>query len=221
MASIRLKFELLRPVMDERMTRLWAATEARALGFGGGEIVTAATGIRGKRIWLGKRDLDEIAAMPPKAKPRDQRIRRPGAGRKTLTEKVPKLLEDLESLVDPVTRGDPESPLRWTSKSAAKLATELKAMGHQVSPSTVSKLLHDLEYSLQANRKTTEGNQHPDRNAQFEHINAQAKAFLAREQPVISVDTKKKSWWGTSKMAVRTGSLRASRSPCACTISPP
>jgi hypothetical protein len=145
------------------------------------------------------RDLDEIEAAPPADKPRKQRIRRPGAGRKPLTEKDPKLLENLESLVDPVTRGDPESPLRWTSKSAEKLAKELQAMGHQVSPRTVGSLLGDLEYSLQANKKTTEGKQHPDRNAQFEHINAQAKAFQERSQPVISVDTKKKELVGDFK----------------------
>jgi hypothetical protein len=197
--SIRLKFELLRHVMDERMTRLWAAAEARALGFGGGAIVTAATGIRSKRISDGQRDLDEIEAAPPAGKPREQRVRRPGAGRKPLTEKDPKLLEHLESLVDPVTRGDPESPLRWTSKSTEKLAAELNAMGHPVSPRTVSALLRDLDYSLQANQKTTEGKQHPDRNAQFEHINAQAEAFRERGQPVISVDTKKKELVGDFK----------------------
>jgi hypothetical protein len=197
--SIRLKFELLRHVMDERTTRLWAAAEARALGFGGGAIVTAATGIRSKRISQGQRDLDEIEAAPPTDKPREQRVRRPGAGRKSLTEKDPKLLEDLESLVDPVTRGDPESPLRWTSKSTEKLAAELRAMEHQISPRSVGYLLHHLEYRLQANKKTMEGNQHPDRNAQFEHINAQAKAFQQRSQPVISVDTKKKELVGDFK----------------------
>jgi hypothetical protein len=200
---VRLKFELLRHVMDERMTRLWAAAEARALGFGGGAIVTAATGIRSKRISEGQRDLDEIVADPPTDKPRAQRVRRPGAGRKPLAEKDPTLLEHLESLVDPVTRGDPESPLRWTSKSTEKLAAELQAMGHQVSPRTVGYLLRDLDYSLQANKKTTEGNQHPDRNAQFEHINAQAEAFQERGQPVISVDTKKKELVGDFKNSGR------------------
>jgi len=197
--SIRLKFELLRHVMDERMTRLWAAAEARALGFGGGAIVTKATGIRSKRISEGQQDLDEIEAAPPTEKARDQRVRRPGAGRRPLIEKDPTLLEHLESLVEPVTRGDPESPLRWTSKSTEKLATELRVMGHQVSPRKVGYLLHDLGYSLQANKKTIEGNQHPDRNAQFEHINAQAEAFQERGQPVISVDTKKKELVGDFK----------------------
>jgi transposase len=162
-------------------------------------VVTAARGIRSKRISEGQRDLDEIEAAPPTGKPREQRIRRPGAGRKPLTEKDPKLREHLESLLDPVTRGDPESPVRWTSNSTEKLAAELKAMGHSVSPRTVSSLLHDLDYSLQANRKTTEGNQHADRNAQFEHINAQAEAFQERGQPVIAVDTKKKELVGDFK----------------------
>jgi hypothetical protein len=197
--SVRLKFELLRHVMDERMTRLWAAAEARALGVGGGVIVTNATGIRSKRISQGQRDLDEIETAPPTEKPREQRVRRPGAGRKPLTETDPTLQEHLESLVDPVTRGDPESPLRWTSKSTEKLALELGAMGHQVSARKVGYLLHDLGYSLQANKKTLEGQQHPDRNAQFEHINAQAQAFQERDQPVISVDTKKKELVGDFK----------------------
>jgi hypothetical protein len=197
--SVRLKFELLRHVMDERMTRLWAAAEARALGVGGGVIVTNATGIRSKRISHGQRDLDEIETAPPTEKPREQRVRRLGAGRKPLTETDPTLQDHLESLVDPVTRGDPESPLRWTSKSTEKLARELGAMGHRVSARKVGYLLHDLGYSLQANKKTLEGKQHPDRNAQFEHINAQAKAFQERGQPVISVDTKKKELVGEFK----------------------
>lgn len=197
--SVRLKFDLLRHVMDERMTRLWAAAEARALGVGGGVIVTMATGIRSKRISQGQHDLDEIETAPPTEKPREQRVRRPGAGRKPLTETDPTLQEDLESLVDPVTRGDPESPLRWTSKSTEKLARELEGMGHRVSARKVGYLLHDLGYSLQANKKTLEGQQHPDRNAQFEHINAQAQDFLERGQPVISVDTKKKELVGDFK----------------------
>src|SRR5271170_5709236 len=111
--EVRARYELLRPVMDERQTRLWAAAEARALGYGGGAVVTAATGIRSKRIWLGKLDLDELERSPPTEKPREQRVRRPGAGRKPLVEKDPTLKAALERLVDPVTRGDPESPLRW------------------------------------------------------------------------------------------------------------
>jgi hypothetical protein len=199
MERIREKFEVLRHVMDERVTRLWAAAEAMALGRGGAAIVTAATGIRGKRLWLGKRELEEIAASPPAEKPQHQRIRRPGAGRRPLTEVDPTLVPDLESLIDPVTRGDPESPLRWTCKSKAKLADELRAMGHEVSATKVGRLLHELGYSLQANSKTIEGKQHPDRDAQFRFINSRAKSFLRRGLPIISVDTKKKELVGDFK----------------------
>src|SRR5262245_6199098 len=196
---VREKFELLRHVMDERVIRLWAAAEAKALGHGGAAIVTAATGIRGKRIWQGMRDLEELAKSPPVEKPQHQRIRRPGAGRKPLTETDPTLVPDLESLIEPVTRGDPMSPLRWTCKSKTKLAEELKAMGHKVSATKVGRLLHQLGYSLQANKKTIEGAQHPDRDAQFRYINTRARAFLRRGLPVISVDTKKKELVGEFK----------------------
>jgi len=197
--QVRRKFELLRGVMDERMTRLWAAAEAIALGYGGEAVVTAATGIRGKRIWLGKRDLAELEENPPAERPQDQRIRRPGAGRKRLVDTDPTLLDHLETLVDPSTRGDPESPLRWTSKSVEKLAEELQALGHRVGARTVSSLLRGQGYSLQGVRKTIEGNQHPDRNAQFEHIAAQTRRFQRAGQPVISVDTKKKELVGDFK----------------------
>jgi hypothetical protein len=201
--QVRQRFELLRHVMDERATRLWAAAEARSLGRGGVAIVTAATGIQGKRIWHGQCDLDQIQAAPPEQKPQEQRIRRPGAGRKPLTQTDPTVLSDLDSLVDPVTRGDPESPLRWTCKSKAKLAEELATMGHEISATKVGRLLHDLGYSLQSTRKTTEGKQHSDRNAQFKYISSKAKSFLRREQPVISVDTKKKELVGDFKNAGR------------------
>jgi hypothetical protein len=197
--SIREKFAVLRTVMDERVTRLWAAAEAKALGYGGIAIVTEATGIRDKRIRKGLLDLEALSANPPTAAPRKQRIRGPGAGRKSLTEKDPTLGSDLEALVDPVTRGDPQSPLRWTSKSKAKLAEELRARGHTVSETKVGRLLNEMGYSLQAAKKTKEGAQHPDRNAQFEHINEQAAGFLKRGQPVVSVDTKKKELIGEYK----------------------
>ena len=197
--AVRARFESLRWVMDERTTRLWAAAEAKSLGHGGGAIVTAATGIRSKRIWLGKLDLDAMKEAPLVEAPQDQRIRRPGGGRKHLTDNDLTLKRDLELLVDPVTRGDPESPLRWTTKSKAKLAEELRAQGHQVSPTTVGRLLRDMKYSVQALRKEKEGNQHPDRNAQFEHINEQATAFQTRGQPVVSMDTKKKELVGEYK----------------------
>jgi hypothetical protein len=195
---IRAKFEALAPVMDERMKRLWVAAEAGALGRGGAALVERATGIRGKRIYAGMRDLEEIERQPdsPIA---GERLRRPGGGRPSITETYPDILKDLESLVDPVTRGDPESPLRWTCKSLRKLAEELRAKGYTISPSKVGHLLHDLGYSLQANDKTREGSDHPDRNAQFEYINAQAEDFLAAGEPVISVDTKKKELVGDFK----------------------
>ena len=192
--EIRLRHEALAPVLDERRMRLWAAAEARTLGRGGITAVTAATGIRGKRIRAGVRELDELdrAAQPPQ----DQRVRRPGAGRKALTMTDETLWADLDKLVEPATRGDPESPLRWTIKSTERLAKELREQGHDVSARTVAKLLHEHDYSLQGTRKTREGRQHPDRNAQFEYINAQTKKFLAAGQPVISVDTKKKELVG-------------------------
>src|SRR5271170_4387625 len=201
--EVRSKYKQLRGVMDERVTRLWAATEAEALGHGGIAVVVQATGISRSRIRAGLRELAEHAVAPPTEPARAQRIRRPGAGRPALVQTDPTLVRDLESLVDPVTRGDPESPLRWTCKSTGKLANELRAMGHAVSPTSVGVLLHELGYSLQANAKTREGGGHPDRNAQFEHINAQAASFAKAGQPVISVDTKKKELVGDFKNAGR------------------
>lgn len=194
--EIRSRYDDLSPVMDERVLRLWAAGEAKALGRGGIAAVTKATGILAKRIRYGIRDLAQMQRSPPSQPPRGQRVRRPGAGRKPLTEKDPTLVPDLESLIDPVTRGDPESPLRWTCKSVRKLAEELGVMGHEISAQKVSELLHALGYSLQGTRKTREGSAHPDRNAQFEHINAQARAFQRAGEPVVSVDTKKKELVG-------------------------
>jgi len=194
--EIRSRYASLAAVMDERVTRLWAASEAKALGRGGIAAVTEATGILGKRIWSGMRDLKEMGLRPPMDPPRQQRVRRPGAGRKLLIEKDPAIVGDLDALVEPLTRGDPESPLRWTCKSVRKLAEELRAMGHQVGPQKVSELLHGMEYSLQGTRKTREGTEHPDRNEQFKHINAQARSFQRAGEPVISVDTKKKELVG-------------------------
>lgn len=194
--GIRFRYESLAPAMDERMMRLWAASEAEALGRGGIAAVTKATGILKKRIRYGVMDLAQLRENPPTQPPRKQRVRRPGGGRKLLTEKDPTLLPDLDSLVEPVTRGDPQSPLRWTCKSVRKLADELCAMGHQVGAQKVSELLHEQGYSLQSTRKTREGTQHPDRNAQFEYINAQARKFQRAGAPVISVDTKKKELIG-------------------------
>jgi hypothetical protein len=193
--DIRDKFNVLSPVMDERLRRLWAAAEATALGRGGIGAVAAATGLSRTTIARGIREqralsLDEVPS---------RRIRRVGGGRKSVTIQDPSLLADLESLVDPVTRGDPQSPLRWTCKSTCRLAAELQAMAHTVSPRTVARLLRGLHYSLQAPRKTKEGGTHPDRNAQFEHINERAKTFQAQGQPVISVDAKKKELVGDFK----------------------
>jgi hypothetical protein len=192
---IRAKFEALKPVMDERTRRLWAATEARAIGRGGITRVSKATGISQVTIRAGLVQLRQ----PPAVDATARRVRRPGGGRKPLTHHDPDLLTALESLVEPLTRGDPQSPLRWTCKSTAKLATELNARGHTVSPRTINTLLARLGYSLQSNRKTREGGKHPDRNAQFEHINAKAVSFVKSGQPVVSVDTKKKELVGDFK----------------------
>ncbi len=191
--EIRAKYRALLPAMDERHRRMWAGTEARALGRGGIAVVTRAIGLARNTIVRG------LAELAPK-KPLDlSRVRRSGAGRKRATLLVPGLTTALEELVEPVTRGDPESPLRWTCKSTRHLAEELNTQGYEVSHTLVAGLLHDLEYSLQANRKTLEGTSHPDRNAQFEHINEVVTAQLKRGQPAISVDTKKKELVGRFK----------------------
>ncbi len=164
-----------------------------AIGWGGISAVSRATGLSRQVISDGIKELQEGERAG------DGRIRRKGGGRKSTVSKDPRLCEDLERLVEPVTRGDPESPLRWTSKSVRKLAKELQHLGHQVSHELVSELLHGLGYSLQANRKTREGGTHPDRDAQFEHLNAQAEAFLSAGDPVVSVDAKKKELVGDFK----------------------
>ena len=192
--GIRRKYVALLPVMDERMRRQWAASEASSLGWGGVTSVSEATGLAWNTIKAGIRELDHRASYPDE--PVEDSIRRRGAGRKRLTETDPQLLAALEELVDPATRGHPESGLRWTCKSTAKLAEELTRQNHPVTDRTVAKMLKDAGYSLQANRKTREGHQHPDRNAQFEHINEQVVTFHRQRQPVISVDTKKKELVG-------------------------
>ena len=192
--GIRQKYIALSPVMDERMRRQWAASEASALGWGGVTSVAKATGLAWNTIKAGMRELAHRAAYP--VEPVEQALRRRGAGRKRLTATDPQLLAALEALVDPATRGHPESPLRWTCKSTAKLADELTRQNHPSTDRTVARLLKEAGYSLQANRKTREGHQHPDRNAPFEHINAQVSTFHKHGQPVISVDTKKKELVG-------------------------
>lgn len=191
------KYRLLAGALDERAMRRWAAAEALSLGRGGTAAVSRATGIAESTIRRGRRELDredEAAAG---------RVRRPGAGRKPLTETDPTLLRDLERLVDDSSRGDPEAPLRWTAKSLRNLAGELRAQGHEISPASVAPLLRRLGYSLQANAKTREGADHPDRDAQFRHINQIVKAAIAADQPTISVDTKKKELIGDFKNAGR------------------
>jgi hypothetical protein len=194
---IRQKFAALDPVLDERSRRHCAATEALELGWGGMSVVAAATGMARDTIRRGLREVRERLAHPEQ--PWNPRIRQVGSGRKRLVESDPDLLRALEALVEPLTRGDPESPLRWTCKSTRKLADELCRQRHPVSDRTVAALLHEAGYSLQANRKTREGGRHADRNAQFEYINAQAQKFQRRRQPVISVDTKKKELVGDFK----------------------
>jgi DNA-binding phage protein len=192
-ALIKQRFESIEPFLDERMRRLFAAAEASAIGRGGIAKVSRATGISRPTIAAGLEELADPSLADTK------RVRKAGGGRKRTIDKDPTLIHDLEGLIEPTSRGDPESPLRWTSKSVRKLAKELNQMGHRVSHRLVADLLHELDYSLQANRKTKEGDSHPDRDAQFEHINAQVKAFQAASQPAISVDTKKKELVGDFK----------------------
>jgi Rhodopirellula transposase DDE domain len=193
--TIAAKFAILKPLLDERARRLWAAVEARALGRGGISQVAAATGLSRATVRAGWQELTRPAtATGPQTPP--ERLRRPGGGRKPLGTRDPHLLQALETLVDPVTRGDPMSLLRWTCKSAAKLAAALQAQGHAVSERTVNRLLHDLGDSLPSNRKTLEGCHHPDRETQFQDMNRRAKVFQTQGQPVVSVETKKKDLVG-------------------------
>jgi len=193
---IKARYVALESVLDERQRRLYAAVEAKVLGHGGVKRVHEATGVARGSILAGLKELEqgiEILEGEPR------RIRRAGAGRKTLVEQDPGVREALERLVEPVTRGDPESPLRWTCKSLMQLSRELGACGHTISHVSVGTLLKDLGYSLQGNRKTLEGASHPDRNAQFEFINEKIETALGAGQPVISVDTKKKELVGQYK----------------------
>jgi hypothetical protein len=183
-------------VLDERGRRLWAAAEARSAGRGGMAAVVRATGISESTVLRGLADLDSGE------KPRPGKVRR-HPGRKPILEREPGLAKDLNRLIDPATRGDPESPLRWTSKSAAKLAGALRELGHDVGDRTVLRLLKADGYSLQANKKTREGAQHPDRDAQFAHINQTVAAAIRAGQPVISVDTKKRELVGDFKAVGR------------------
>jgi hypothetical protein len=192
-SAIRHRFVALLPHLDERGRRSFAAAEARSAGYGGIAAVARATGIAPSTIGRGLAELAGTSAVPA------DRNRRVGGGRKALTATDPALLEDLLALVSPSERGDPMSPLRWTCKGLRRLASELRAIGHKISHTVVGELLKGEKFSLQANRKTREGDSHPDRDAQFAHINASVSRALAEQQPVISVDTKKKELVGNFK----------------------
>jgi hypothetical protein len=191
--TLQAKYAGLASALTERARRLWAATEAKALGHGGIALVERATGISRSTIQRGMRELESGETLNA------DRSRRRGGGRKSVVEKDPSLLADLDALVEPTALGDPDSPLRWTVKSVRVLADALQALGHDVSRTVVAELLHELDYSLQGNRKTREGKQHPDRDAQFRYVNNQVRRFQKKGHATISVDTKKKELIGDFK----------------------
>lgn len=191
--SIKEKYAALKPELDERGRRLWSATEAMFLGHGGVRAVSKATGIAESTIRIGRKQLKR---QPRETIPETRRIRKKGGGRKLLKEKDVDLLKALDALVEPTSRGDPMSPLRWTCKSTRRLSEELSKQGHSVSHAKVGQLLTELNYSLQSTRKRMEGKSHVDRNAQFEYINEKVLDFQKRNQPAISIDTKKKELIG-------------------------
>ncbi len=186
------KLAIVLPHLNEKQRRLLIAAEAKTLGWGGISKVAKATGVSRVTIHKALTEIEDKKIIA-------ERIRKPGGGRKDITAYHPDILDKLEALVDPVTRGDPRSPLRWTCKSTRQLSQELGRKGYAISNVTVADLLHRLDYSLQANAKTLEGASHPDRDAQFQYINSRVKGFLRRHQPVISVDTKKKELVGNFK----------------------
>ena len=190
---IRAKYIAMAVELDERSRRRWAAVEARSIGYGGITLVAKAIGMSDRTIRTGLKELNEPELLPA------DRQRRAGAGRKSLQVEQPGLVEALNRMIDPVTRGSPMSPLRWTCKSTRSLATALTAQGFAVSASKLRQLLAEMGYSLQANRKTQEGKQHPDRDGQFRHINSRVLARKRRREPAISVDTKKKEVLGNHK----------------------
>jgi Rhodopirellula transposase DDE domain len=189
LAKLKAKFRAIWPHLDERMRRLTAASEAKALGYGGATLVHRACGLSRKTIRKGIREIESGASLKG-------HIRRPGAGRKPITATDPRLVGRLEGMIEAETRGDPESPLRWTCKSTRTIAATLTRRKHPISHTKVAQILHDLDYSLQGNRKTEEGEDHPDRDAQFRYVNRAVKRYLAHGWPVISVDTKKKELIG-------------------------
>ena len=198
LATLRAKHAALAPVLTERSRRVWAATEAQAIGYGGTALVARATGIATSTI---QRGLRELTADEPLA---GGRTRRAGGGRKRAIDLDATLLRDLDALVEPTAPGDPDSPLRWTCQSARTLAVALDGLGHRVSHTVVAELLHGLGYSLQGNAKTREGRQHVDRDAQFRYIARRVRRAQRQQQPTISVDTKKKELVGAFKNAGRT-----------------
>jgi hypothetical protein len=206
-------FELIAPHLTEKQRRLLAGAGARALGRGGGARMARISGLSRPTVYAGVRELED----PPDP---GGRIRRPGGGPKPRTTTDPGLLAALDALVEPDTRGDPESPLRWTCKSTAQLAGVLTAAGHPVSDDTVGRLLKQQGYTLQRTHKTEEGAQHPDRDGQFRYVNEQARLHLAAGQPVVSVDTKKKELSAGTPTAASSGSPPESPSGSTCTTSP-
>jgi transposase len=202
--AARTRYRKMTPVLDEQSRRRFVALEAQALGRGGVSLMARISGLARSTIQRGLADIRDNTAAPL------GRIRQPGGGRKKKEVQDPNLISDLKSLVEPVTRGDPTQPLLWTSRSLRNLCKELSEKGHEVSPTVVGNLLRRMGYSLQANRKTREGSQHIDRDAQFRYINTQAVEFLAANEPVISVDTKKKG------KVVRTSSMFMTSSTRSC-----
>ncbi len=195
---VREKYIAIAEDLDERGRRRWAGAEARSLGWGGVSTVSEATGISDRTIRTGIKELDDPNAAP------SNKQRRSGGGRRSREIEQPKLIEALELLIEPDTRGDPCTPLRWTCKSTRTLARELTSQGYQISSTKIGQLLRVQGYSLQANRKTIEGKQHPDRDAQFEHISKRIRAYFRTRQPAISIDTKKKEALGNMKNAGQT-----------------
>lgn len=194
--QIRTKYESLAPLLDERSRRCWAATEASMMGWGGISAVAQATGLSRNTILAGMKELEQPSLFLLESHDQAQRVRRPGGGRKSLSETEPRMVRELKKGLDSSTRGDPQSPLKWTSKSCRNLAEELNRKGYSISHQTVAELLHQMGYSLQSNRKTREGTHHPDRDAQFAYINKQVRAFQRGGQPAVSVDAKKRELIG-------------------------
>lgn len=193
MNGMKQRFDAVSPFLDERQKRLFVASEAKSYGTGGISVAARETGMSRSTIALGIRELQHPN------EPENTRIRKAGGGRKRTADTDATLKSDLESLIEPFTLGDPESPLRWTCKSVRNLATELNRMGHKITHRIVAELLHEMKYSLQGNQKVLEGESHPDRNAQFEYIHQKVKQYQVDQQPVISVDTKKKELVGDFK----------------------